>query len=311
MGYSENNTQEGGVFMTVKRKVTINGDTYTLVRDFKDDAELRAGFNELTQKVFQFNFEGWYQAGYWKERYCPFALMKDGRFVANVSANDLEFFIRGEKKKLIQIGTVMTDPAYRGKGLSRFLMEAVLREYEGKTDFQYLFAGDAVSEFYPKFGFEPAEEVQCKKIVTRQGQAPEARILNLDDPEDLASLLRIGHAKESNAEISMIGNFELNLFYCGFFLRDKLFYLPELDVIAVAERTEKNLLIYDVFAGGSFDLDCVIQALLTKDTMEVLLGFTPVEAASYDRIPYKEKDRTLYLRGGQIGEAMFPLLAQA
>ncbi len=103
--------------MTSKKNVVIHGETYLLVRDFKDDPELRAGFNALTQAVFQFDFEQWYQAGYWKQAYSPFSLMKDGRFVANVSVNDLMFLIDGKEKKAIQIGTVMTDPAFRNRRL--------------------------------------------------------------------------------------------------------------------------------------------------------------------------------------------------
>lgn len=297
--------------MTNKKNMMIHGETYTLVWDFKDDPELRAGFNALTQRVFQFDFEQWYQAGYWKQAYCPFSLMKDGRFIANVSANDLTFRINGDEKKAIQIGTVMTDPAFRNRGLSRALMETVLQEYEGKTDFQYLFANDEVLDFYPKFGFRTATETQCKSRVKRQVESPEVRQLNLDVPEDLDLLMRIGETKAANAQLAMVGNFELNMFYCGFFLREYLYYIPALDAVAVAIRKADKLFIQEVFADQLVDLQTVIQALMTEAEMEVSLGFSPIDAAGFELVPYEEEDRTLFLRGVQIGQAMFPLLAQA
>lgn len=297
--------------MSLVETVIVHGEEYELIRNFKHDQDLRAAFNQLTQKVFQFDFEKWYQAGYWKGSYCPFALMKADQCVANVSANILEFAWNGESKKVIQIGTVMTDPDYRHRGLSRFLMERVLKEFEEKTDFQYLFGGDDVVDFYPKFGFEPAEEIQCKGRIKRKGEVMQARKLDLDQSDDLDLLLRIGNAKVLNAQVAMIGNFELNMFYCGFFIRDQLYYLPEVDAVAVASIKEDHLLLYEVFAGNLICMEDVIQALMTEDEMDVSLGFSPVETAGFEQVTYKEEDRTLFMRGQRMGKVMFPLLSQA
>ena len=76
----------------------------------------------------------------------------EGRVVSNVSVNRIRFDLGGKKKDYIQIGTVMTDEKYRGKGLNGQIMERVLKEYEGKADGIYLFANDSVLNYYPKFG---------------------------------------------------------------------------------------------------------------------------------------------------------------
>lgn len=297
--------------MSIVEKVIVHGEEYEWIRDFKDNQKLRAAFNQLTQKIFQFDFEKWYQAGYWKGSYCPFALMKADQCVANVSANILEFACKGEVKKAIQIGTVMTDPDYRHRGLSRFLMERVLEEFEDKTDFQYLFAGDKVLDFYPKFGFESAEEIQCKGRIKRKEEVMQVRKLDLDQSDDLDLLLRIGNAKVPNAQVAMVGNFELNMFYCGFFLRDQLYYLPEVDAVAVASLKEDHLLLYEVFACNPICIEDVVHALMTEDEMDVSLGFSPVVTAGFEQVTYKEEDRTLFMRGRQMGKVMFPLLSQA
>ncbi len=87
--------------------------------------------------------------------------------------------------------------------------------------------------------------------------------------------------------------------------------MPTLDAVAVAILKADKLFIYDVFAGQSVDLQAVIQALMNQAEMEVSLGFSPIDGAGFELVPYAEEDRTLFLRGGQIGKAMFPLLAQA
>ena len=59
----------------------------------------------------------------------------------------------------------MTDPKYRGKGYSRILMEAIMKEYEGKVDGIYLYANDSVLDFYPRFGFTKRDEYQYVKQI--------------------------------------------------------------------------------------------------------------------------------------------------
>jgi transposase len=63
-------------------------------------------------------------------------LVKDGRYmepyidhdevIANVSVSELQMLIEGQEVSALQIGTVMTHPEYRGKGLARKLMECVI-----------------------------------------------------------------------------------------------------------------------------------------------------------------------------------------
>ncbi|MFS0871054.1 GNAT family N-acetyltransferase [Paenibacillus xylanilyticus] len=64
----------------------------------------------------------------WGERYIPFSFVDGDQVIANASVNIHELIIHGEKKKAIQIGTVMTHPDYRGKGFSTRLMNKILED---------------------------------------------------------------------------------------------------------------------------------------------------------------------------------------
>ena len=125
----------------------------TIVKNIRDDAALRSSFNRLAEKTFDLNFENWYQNGYWKENYIPYAAVREGQVIANVSVNPMTFSENGILHHYIQLGTVMTDSAFRGQGLCRLLMEAVEKDWADRAEAIYLFANDTVLDFYPRFGF--------------------------------------------------------------------------------------------------------------------------------------------------------------
>lgn len=126
----------------------------------RDHDALRKSFNKLTGKTFGFDFENWYRSGGWGAFYVPHVLLDGERVISNVSVNWIKFDICGVKKTYLQLGTVMTDEAYRGQGLNRRIMERVLEEYSSKVDGMYLFANDTVRRYYPKFGFRASKEYE-------------------------------------------------------------------------------------------------------------------------------------------------------
>lgn len=114
--------------------VTIKGVQYEFIKDYKTNKLLRDSFNLLTQQVYRFDFEPWYQLGYWGDSYQPYSLIKENRVIANVSINIIDFSILGEVKQCLQIGTVMTDGEHRNLGLNRYLMELIMQEWASKCD---------------------------------------------------------------------------------------------------------------------------------------------------------------------------------
>ena len=168
----------------MSEKVLIDGDEYIYVKDYRDNERLREGLNNLTEKTYGFNFRRRYESGYWGKEYIPYSLLDDDKLVANVSVSIMKINILGEEKNYIQIGTVMTDEEYRNQGLSRFLMEEVLHEWENKCDCIYLFANDTVLDFYPKFGFERVYEHQYSIKKNKEKDSEKVRKINIDDNND-------------------------------------------------------------------------------------------------------------------------------
>ena len=75
-----------------------------LICDYMRDETLRHALNELTVKTFGFDFEGWVTGGYFEGDYIPYSFIEDGKIIANVSANRMQFLQNGVMKNYIQLG---------------------------------------------------------------------------------------------------------------------------------------------------------------------------------------------------------------
>lgn len=159
---------------------------FTFSKNIKEIEKYRRSFNELVMLVFNFDFENWYNEGYWTENFQPYCYIDNDVVIANASVNKLTLIVKGERKQAIQISTVMTHPDYRGKGLSSSLMNKILDDFNNQYDIIYLFANKEVLNFYPKFGFRSIEEYQSiLDYIHEPQQVEEPQKLNIKDKDDL------------------------------------------------------------------------------------------------------------------------------
>ncbi|WP_326717516.1 GNAT family N-acetyltransferase [Vagococcus jeotgali] len=94
----------------------------------------------------------------------------------------MTFVINKKKHQVLQLGTVMTKETYRDQGLSRRLIEEILKDYQGKVDMIFLFANETVLEFYPKFGFSRVmEDSYLLNVSDNKGQLDQWQLVNFSD----------------------------------------------------------------------------------------------------------------------------------
>ncbi|ARC86466.1 acetyltransferase family protein [Clostridium argentinense CDC 2741] len=294
----------------------IDGKKYIYKCNYKDDAKLRNSFNNLTEKTYGFNFEQWYEDGYWGDKYIPYSLLDGDKVVSNVSVSIIDFLILGEQKRYIQIGTVMTDEEYRGQGLCRVLMELALEEWEEKCDLIYLFANDSVLDFYPKFGFEVCNEYQCSIKKTKEDKSEKIRKMSIDNDRDREIIYNMACNTISFSKVSMKNNISLIMFYCTYFMKDNIYYLEDYDTVVICEFNEDILYLQEVLSMKEVKLDNVINAMMNEKTQKVVLGFTPKDISSYEKTLVNEEDTTLFIKIGKdnsfkTGDLMFPVLSHA
>lgn len=276
--------------------IEIQDKGYRFVCDYKENEVLRKSFNELTNSIWEFDFEAWYQSGYWGDSCHLYSLMDGDKMVSHITVSVFDCVILGEKRTLAQLGTVMTDEAYRGRDLNRFLMDKILDEWSDKCDFTFLFANESVLDFYPKFGFSAVNEFQAVKM-NFEAAKTSFRKLDIDNVADLNLLDRIGRSAMPLFDLSVVNNIGTIMFYCkalGIF-KDNLFYFTELDAIAVAEYDEENLIVHDILASQQIDIDLVIDSLIKIDTKNVCLRFVPQDSSGYELKSFKDEDLVLFV----------------
>ncbi len=262
-------------------------------KNYRDNEALRASFNRLAEKTFGLNFENWYQNGFWKDNYIPYSVVVDGEVVSNVSVNACNMNYKGKIVKLIQLGTIMTDSDHRGKGYARTLMEEIMKDYEGKVDGIYLFANDSVLEFYPKFGFKEVKEYQYSKEVTISNEC-KAEMIPLKDKNDYDRIGGILEKTSQNAQMYMVDNTGLYMFYLSQFMTENLFYIPDCNSYAIAETADDTLILHTIIGEGT--VDEVISAF-GSGVKKVVLCFTPKDVHGFEKSELHEEDTTFFVKG--------------
>lgn len=276
------------------------------VKDYKQNDSLRKSFSELAVNIFGISFEDWYVKGFWNERYIPYSFCDNGKVVANVSVNLVDLIVAGQLKKAVQIGTVMTHPDYRDRGLSRFLLEKVLAEFENEVDLFYLFANHEVLEFYPKFGFNRVEEAEYFIEIDNACALPvEMRKLDGKGLEDLQFIRDFAIKRKSLSQVfSTEQTSGILLFYCLNVFHDQIYLLEEEKVIIICEKDGNKLHLYDVIASYAVDMEELLVKITALGTTEVILHFTPENLSGLLSRKAVETEDVLFVK--VTGEGFYP-----
>lgn len=270
-----------------------------IIHGYRDDKLLRYSFNQLAEQTFDgLRFEGWYQNGFWGDSYDPHSIVLDGRVVSNVSVNRTDFEVDGRRWRMLQLGTVMTDPAYRGQGLGRAIMEYIEREY-ADVDGIYLFGNDGVVDYYPKFGFRPAVEYAYSKKVAMTGEM-KAEQVPMDGPEGWAKLSAAMEKSTFREGCKMVGNPDLIFFYVSLFMQEAVYHIPHLDAWVIAEPEDSILTIHNIFADEAVTIDAVAASF--GAVTELRLGFAPADPTGWEIDELREEDCNFFVRGSFFAE---------
>ncbi|MEG0295199.1 MAG: GNAT family N-acetyltransferase [Clostridium sp.] len=284
------------------RQVEFKGVKYSYEFEYRDNDILRKSFNSLAAKTFDIDFEEWYKGGYWGNGYIPHSLVLDNVIVANVSVSIMYFKIFGKKKKYIQLGTVMTESDYRGAGLSRFLMEEVLKEWEDKCDLIYLFANDSVLDFYPRFGFKETTEYECSLVDIKKSASNSKRVRKIDmsNDNDIITFKNIINNSKEFSPVAVLDNTSVIMFYCTSFMKENVYYIEEDETIVIASYDDTALNIQEIFSFKEVELNSIIEKMIINDVDKVILGFTPFDKSGYKESILRENDTTLFVKEGKI-----------
>lgn len=294
----------------IRSEVIINGQSYKFYNRIGDSKELLASFNSLASRTFgglTFDCVGGY--------YEPHVLVREGQVCANISVNQIPFYFDGGERFCVQLGTVMTEEAYRHRGLSRWLMEYILSQWKGQCDVLYLYANDSVTEFYPKFGFvEEKQFCSYKQGIEPSDKRAEKLRMNKEESQRLA----LEKYAQGNpfSRLCMRDNDTLFSFYANRVMKDCVYYSKEHDVIIFASEEEGCLHCYDIFGQTEGTLEDILGEITTGKDQKVYLGFTPKETDGFTSEEYIEEDTTFFVHRSsdnifRENRLMFPAISVA
>lgn len=285
---------------------------YEIIHGYRDNSALRASFNRLANETFGLDFEPWYQNGFWGEKYDPHSICINGEIVANVSVNRIDGTLDGAEKRYIQLGTVMTKPAFRNRGLIRAIMNYIKAEYAG-CDGLYLYAGDDVCSFYPKFGFVKAPETRWSLSIRPEGEAT-AQSVPMECMADWQAFLSAKKGLVSAAVFAPDTDC-LYMFYLSQFMRDCLYFVPALNAYVVASAEGDALEISEVLSPAPVSLRAVCEAF-GPGYSRFVFGFTPADTTGLEPFDYVEEDCTFFVQGEPLAADLarigsFPAITHA
>ncbi|CAH2715875.1 hypothetical protein BACCIP111895_03059 [Neobacillus rhizosphaerae] len=287
---------------------------YELVSDYRNNESLKESFNALAMKTFKLDFRGWYNKGYWNDKYIPYSFVDEGKVISNASINKISIIINGKMYKGIQIGTVMTDENYRNQGLAKQLMKHIMKEYENTCDFMYLFANDTVLDFYPKFGFTRLNESEYSLDLAKSSiqMNMDAKVKQLTIENDLALLEQFAENRHVNSMILDVEHNEsLLMFYFTVVFHEAIFYVEDLETIVVMEEEEDTLHIFDIISLNAPNVEAILASIVKETMKKVVFYFTPdftIEGMTATIMP-NDDDALFVLTKKSLlkGNFMFPL----
>lgn len=246
-------------------------------------------------------------------RYIPYAFVERNKVIANASANIIDLRWQGEPRRYIQIGTVMTEPDHRNKGLAGQLIHHILQDWQQEADAFFLFANPTTVDFYPKFGFTRSEEHQY--IMPVSPRAGDFRKLDMDSADDVALLRHYYEKSNPFSPLRVEHNFGLLMFYCSAFMKHFVYYSAKNEAVVIAMQNGPVLICFDLFCEEGKSLSTLVNELADDHVYQAILGFTPNEdrLGEYEKIEgedilfvYDQKENLFKDR-----KLMFPLLAHA
>ncbi len=270
--------------------------SYQIISGYQSNDALRQSFNQLAEKTFGLSFEAWYQNGFWNDKYIPYSIVSNGKIIANVSVNLINCRVKGQERRYIQLGTVMTDEAFRRQGLSRMLMERILSDY-ASCDGIFLYANDTVAEFYPKFSFQKAEEYRFR-TVSHIESLPCVKQVPMNNAEDFDAFLAFRRSHASRSPV-LTDTDDLLMFYLTQFMQECVYQVNNRDCYIIAEQDGNTLTVFDILSNEPVDPSAVGQ-LFGHTVEEVCFAFIPENASALEKYVYQEEDTTFFVLGDTL-----------
>lgn len=265
-----------------------------IICDYRDNDELRKSFFRLAYSIFGINFENWYNLGYWNDNYKCYSFIDNNAVISNASASYMDIMMNGQPHKFIQIGTVMTHPSYRGKGLAGKLIGHICSNSKLPL---ILFAEETNRSFYEHQGF--TLKTQYTYTYTRENckvKCMHTEHWDMGKRKYRALLLEKYKKKRAFNNFDVINGQHILFFHLLNNESIHVDYCREIDTIIIYSDNGNTLHIYAIIHSEMQSFEDIIALLPETNSNTVKFMFTPpVKWREYmDRDIINDKNNLLF-----------------
>lgn len=269
-----------------------------------NDKEYQFMLNNLLKNIF-LDFQFWYDLNLWDENYESYSIIENNEIVSNICVFKTQILFDQKQYSALSFGAVATKEEYRGRGLSRVLIEHIVNKYDNVP--MYLAANDSVVDFYPRFGFNRIYEklpvCECK---INNKATPNK--LCYDDPKVWNYVYnRVNFSQK----LDCLNTANINIFHIYFgYLKDCIYELPEINTMVIAEQEGEILKLIGVFSKKDISFFDLVRYLPFTNVKRIEFGFMPYWSDINFVMEEYETD-PLFARGLRcdLGDFKFPELS--
>lgn len=261
----------------------MTNSTFEYRFDYFGDPECRQSYNRLIKKEWDVALEKWDQLGLETTSIKPFSFFLEGDAIANISIAEITLLSKNQEFRAFQVGGAIVDPAFRGQGLARDLIERVF-DFYSDDPLSILYAHNGVYQFYEKFGFTTVAESQFTAEISHTLAAKSSSQIRKLDLADSSDFELLGNMVERRDPISNLlgtqGHWPLFMFNVLFnddicSVSDHIYYLESLDVVVIFTHADDRLKLVDIIGQQIPALADLLPFIALKQNELVEFRFTP------------------------------------
>ena len=282
--------------------------------NYWDNPDLKRKYIDFLILIHKLDLTLWDKMGFWDQRYRPFSYFEGESLVSNVSVYSMDMTIRGKRCLVAQISGVGTLPEYRKRGLSFKLTQIAMDWARNNHDFFFLFADQEAYHLYKKCGFGLVDEYKTRISVSGQVARSGAVKLDIQRKDHIEQIYQIASDRSPVSDILGVSNKRLFMFWCLYFLKDYIYYIPELDLLVLYKRDSGMITIFDIVCRNIPSFSEIYAYICDKhdQSAEFLFMIDKLNLGSCDQIRIDENGTHILgncpLEGTKF---IFPLTAHA
>jgi len=274
--------------------------------DYWDSSDLKKKFISFMIDIFDLDLSLWDSKGFWDVDFKPYSYFDDSSLVANVCVYSMDMMVDGKRCRVGQISSVGTRPEYRRKGIGFELMQKALEGTREEHDCCFLFADNEAFGLYEKCGFRYTDEYKARINISGRSPRPGVLKLNMERSDHIDMVFNLASEREPVSNILGAFNEKLFMFWCLYALRDHIYYIPDLEILALYKRDNGLLTLFDI-VGKKMPSFVEIYSYISDpldEIVEFLFMVDKLRPGKYEEVMTKENGTHLS-KGFSLKETRF------